>query len=94
WLLLLLFVFAFSAKALHTHHPYPLRHSTASAMPHQNLHDECLLCLFVFSPFTTTNELTVQPNVLFVRSLVFVYSQHEICIEKMHISLRAPPAIS
>lgn len=92
-MLLVLFVAVFCIKTLHHHHSHLYQsHTAASAAKHQ-VHDNCLLCMFMLSPFVESHEAVLNSTVSFTFFYYFTYTKQEIRTILYRILWRGPPSV-
>lgn len=93
-ILLLIFVSAFSIKALHTHPDsyYEGMAQSAESNNSSSLFDDCPICNFSFFPYLLSQaDIELNPDVTTIESAPTV-EYHAISRYIIHHSLRAPPA--
>lgn len=94
--LLLIFMSAFSAKALHTHpdsYYAAIGTSSAASDTSSTLNDDCPICHFSFFPYMASR---AEVCTVFFTFLTFSAATVTVCVHPTpirHFALRAPPVV-
>ena len=91
WLLLVLLLQVFMIKSLHFHHEEACCQNHTEKTVEKD-HGSCLICLFLLSPFQTSEIFHIGISLSVLLIPLFFLPDHIINIQKSAIHLRAPPA--